>query len=510
MNKLLAGVAATAMLSTALHAAKPVGTIDYRTLKVPDVTPVAADDSEFMKERKEWGRQKRKLASDLTFSEGDLSQDYQKLRDEWLAVRTGDEMEALLKKSVQNYESLSEDARYFVSQLQLALPLRGIIWRLRPLFENSRGFLGNKSTHVGAVQAVRTTISALKLLLPTRQTDATIQFFTEPSVDMSLSDQFKSIPQLQQFLMSSVAPAVEASITRITAISRNSAQKMFVWDNKMTFGRGSFGDDLQRFKGNGAAEIYFTLSTLHRAHHDILFYCAYNQDQSIALAGQIGSHLGIDSSILGTNQEDLGLTDSERVALVRRATQSKRFLELRNYGGTTYGSNLMKEALDALRNSVVYAERSYDFLQTGEASRGQAINPILFQQMLAPNLGNGIRNMKAVVAGPAEVRDPVTGDTVALNVPALYLNPPQSMAVFLPTNFESGEPQRSIRNKKGEELKVRNYLHGRSIAWDNNAWKTYVTSAEGKPPGYMAEARRVLKYSFGTSLVFGLPDFFVH
>jgi hypothetical protein len=30
-------------------------------------------------------------------------------------------------------------------------------------------------------------------------------------------------------------------------MSRNSAQKMFVWDNKMTFGRGTFGDDIQRF-----------------------------------------------------------------------------------------------------------------------------------------------------------------------------------------------------------------------------------------------------------------------
>jgi hypothetical protein len=239
-------------------------------------------------------------------------------------------------------------------------------------------------------------------------------------------------------------------------------------------------------------------------------YCAYNQDYSISLAGEIGTHLGIDSSVFASRQEDLGITDRERVAIVRKAAQGKRFLELRNYGGTTYGSNLMKEAYDALKNSVVYAERSYDFLQMGESSKSQAINPIFFQQQLAPNLESGIRNMKAVVSGPAEVRDPVTGDTVSLNVPAFYLNPPQSLAVLLPTDFESGEGHKIIKNKKGEELKIRNYLHGRSMAWDNSAWKNYVPSAEGKSPGYMAEARRVLKFSFGTSLVFGLPDFFVH
>jgi hypothetical protein len=510
MNKFLVGVASLAVLTTTIHAAKISGADDYRTYRVPDVTPVAADDADFQTEKKAWGRQKRKLASNLSFSAGDLSPDYQRLRDEWLAVKTGDEMEALLRKSAREYDAFSEDARYFLSQLQLALPLRGIVWRLRPLFESKKGFLGNKSTHVTAVQAIRTTVTALKLFLPTQQTDAAIQFFTEPSAEMGKADQFQSMAQFQQYLMSSVAPALDQALRRITEISKNSAQKMFVWDNKMTFGRGSFGDDLHRFKGNGAAEIYITIAALYRAYHDVLLYCAYNQNYAITLAGELGTHFGIDSSVFASRSEDVGITDQERVALVRKAAQSKRFLELRNYGGTTYGTNLLKEALDALRNSVVYAERSYDFLQMGEATKAQAINPIVFQPQLAPNLDAGVRNMKAAVRGPAEIRDPVTGDTVTVDLPAFYLKPPASLAVLLPTAFETGDPQKVIRTKKGEELKVLNYLHGRSVAWDNNAWKKYVPSAEGKNSGYMAEARRILRFSFGTSLVFGAPDFFVH
>jgi hypothetical protein len=135
---------------------------------------------------------------------------------------------------------------------------------------------------------------------------------------------------------------------------------------------------------------------------------------------------------------------------------------------------------------------------------------MFFQQETAPNIQKGITNMKAVVQGPAEVRDPVSGDTVTINLPAFYKEPPQSLSELMATNFEGGEVQKTIKNKKGESLVVRNYLHGRSIAWDNSAWKKYVPSAEGKSSNYMSEARRIIHYSLGTSMVFGLPDMFVH
>jgi hypothetical protein len=204
------------------------------------------------------------------------------------------------------------------------------------------------------------------------------------------------------------------------------------------------------------------------------------------------------------------MTDAERVAIMRKAAQKHNFLELRNYGGSKYGSNVLKQAYLALKNSVVFLERSYDFLQTADASQAMNLNPVLFQQEIAPNLHKGLKNIKAVVSGPAEVRDPVTGDTVSINLPAFYNQPPASLSSLMATQFETGDLQKKIINKKGETLIVRNYFHGRSIAWDNGAWKKYVPSAEGKKPGYMSEARRVIHYSLGTSMVFGLPDLFVH
>ncbi|WP_408098068.1 hypothetical protein ACJVC5_03845 [Peredibacter sp. HCB2-198] len=507
MNHFVKSIGLSLVLSASAFAAGKKE--DYKNYYVPSLKEASFDDAEFIKEKKEWTKANRKIASQSSFSNSDMSEDLQKLREEWLQVKTGDQMEALLKASQTKYDTYSEDTRYFLAQMQLALPLRGIVWRLRPLFEEGKGFFGNKSTHVTAVQAVRTVISGLKTFLPTKQTDASIQFFTEPSVEMTKSQQFHSIAQVQNFLMTTVIPAITEASNRITALSKDGNHKAFIWDNKMAFGTGTFDDEIHRFVGHGPAEINFTIASLARAQHNILVYCAYNQDQAITLAGQMGSHFGIDSSIFASKKEDLGMTDQERNALVRRAT-AKKFLELRNYDGSQYGSKLMKQAYIALKNSVVYFERSHSYLQGREAAPSMSLNPILFQEDGPMNLDKGIKNMRAVVSGIAEVRDPVSGETVTINVPAFYNNPPASLAVLMPTDFEGGDVQKTIKNKKGENLIVRNYTRGRSIAWDNNTWKQYVPSAEGQKPGYMADARRIIQYSPGTSAVFGLPDMFVH
>ena len=118
--------------------------------------------------------------------------------------------------------------------------------------------------------------------------------------------------------------------------------------------------------------------------------------------------------------------------------------------------------------------------------------------------------MKAVVQGVASVRDPLSGEIVTIDLPAFYSKPPESLAVLFPTKFEKGSFEKSIKNSKGESLTFRNYSNGKAIAWNNNEWKVFVPSADGKDPGYMTEADRIIKYSFGTSKVFNLTTMFVH
>jgi hypothetical protein len=326
---------------------------------------------------------------------------------------------------------------------------------------------------------------------------------------MTSADQFKSMAQFQAFLYNEVSPAIDQATAQIIALKKQAPNDTFIWDNKIAFGTGTFEDEVSRFVGNGPAEVNFVLSSLYKAQHDLLVYCAYNQDHAIKVAGEIGSHVGIDSGVFSGRNADLGITDRERVGILKNAVAKHRFLELRNYEGSKFGSETMQKAYTALKNSVVYSQRSHDYLQTKDASNVMVLNPILFQPEVGKNLDKGLKNMKAVVSGISEVRDPVSGDTATINLPAFYSNPPQSLGSLMATGFENGDLEKVITNKKGEKLHVRSYTRGRSIAWDNGAWKNYVPSAAGQDGKYMSNANRVINYSFGTSMVFGITGLFV-
>ncbi|MEA9356998.1 hypothetical protein SHI21_12305 [Bacteriovorax sp. PP10] len=452
---------------------------------------------------------KRKIASLQTFSESDLSADFKKLRAEWLKVQDPDQLEGLLKKSYANFDSYSDDTKYFLTQAHVALPLRGIVWRLRPLFEKGNSFLGNKATHVSAIQILRSVAGTIDMALPTDQAKATFRYFTEPSADMSNASQFKSIAEFQSFLGNEMAKKLYESTTRIEALIAKDSSKIFVWDNKMLFGTGAFRDDIQRYSGHGAAEMHLAASAYYRSLHGILVFCAYNQDLALDVAKKMGAHVGQDSiSILGKEKEDLGLTDEERVGVMTEFTK-KKFLSLRDMPNNPYGTNMMKQAYTALKNYVLHAKKAYELLQDKDANPAMALNPIHFSSESQAQLGKGISNMVAVVKGEAEVRDPVSGKSVTVNLPAFYNNPPQNLGVLMANKFEQGANEKTIKAKNGDLLKVRNYDKGRSIGWNNDAWKTFVPSAAGQSSDYMAEARRIMRYSRGTSLVMNLPTLFV-
>lgn len=502
---------ALALSASAMAATKNVDSDSfYKTYQFPTMHEAQFDDPEYIEMKKEWTKQNRKVASAMSFNESDMSKDFRTLRDKWLQVSKASQMESLLKESKANYNSYSPDTKYFLAQMHLALPLRGIVWRMRKLFENNRKFLGNKSSHVAAIQLVRGAVTGLSTFLPTKQTDAGIEFFTEPSAEMKNSDQFQSIAQFQQFIMQTLIPSMNDSIGKLLVLRKELKNENVIWDNKIVFGSATFEDELSRFIGHGPAEFNFVIATLYKAEHDLFVYCAFNQDHSIKVAGEIGAQFGIDSGSFSGDSSDLGITDKEKTGILRRAVASHHFLELRNDGNSGYGAKVLKEAYKALKNSVVFYERTYDYLQTKDGSQAMALNPVLFQPEIKKNFDKGIANMKAVVSGPAEVRDPVTGKTVSINLPAFYSQPPKSLGALMANGFEGGASEKNLTNKHGETLTVRNYFSGRAISWDNNAWKTYVPSAAGQSGKYMSEAARIIRYSFGTAMVFKLPSIFVY
>lgn len=64
-------------------------------------------------------------------------------------------------------------------------PFRGIVWRLRPLFETRGMFSGNKATRSAAVTLIRAAGNLQNLYLPTEQWKAGFDYVAPPSTKMN-------------------------------------------------------------------------------------------------------------------------------------------------------------------------------------------------------------------------------------------------------------------------------------------------------------------------------------
>tara|TARA_B110001454_G_scaffold16145_1_gene14576 strand:+ start:59491 stop:61032 length:1542 start_codon:yes stop_codon:yes gene_type:complete len=501
------------LLSLAQAAPQPVSFFPEAPM-VNEIPDFKADN--YAEVNKKWKASSRKIASD--FSESSLSDDFKnKLRKQWLETTTADGVFQLLVQSRKDYAKYSPDVQYFLTQMHTMIPLKGIVWRLRPIFEAGGLFKGNKATHMSAIQFVRTAVTGLSAAFPTSQTDAMIAYFTQPGPEMSEKSQFKTVAEFQNFLVDSYIPYLFESVKNIDALLKNYSeakgrpQAEMVWDNQMFFGTGSFRDGFNRYVGHGPAEMHIAMALGWEAIHDAYVFSSYNQDDLVNVAGRLGRAFGIDA--LKSDSNDIGLTDKERAKIIASYT-SKGFLSLRKNrdpkakGDEGYGKRNMKLALPAKRQSVNHFNQAYIKLEGKGSNSSMAINPALYQKDIQNRLNAGVSKMVSAMDGVTEFKDPMSSEVITINVPAFYNEPPQSLAILMANDWEGGESTKSITSTSGEQLKYRNYFSGRAKSWNNNAWAKYVTSASGQKADYMMTAKRIMHYSPGAT-VLGAVDLFV-
>lgn len=436
----------------------------------------------------------RKIAQEESYSDQDLSEEFKQLRKQWLSIRTGDELEATLRKPLGQ----ALDVQYFQSRTRLLLPFRGIVWRLRPIFENQQNALRSKSAQVIGVQIVRAALISFKMNLPTQQADALSEFLTLPGAGMGPQDQFKVMSEVQDYLQARLLPLITESIGQVEVVAK-AAPKTLVWDNHLGYGSSDESANLERYIGHGPAEIYSTIAGLYRTYHDVLAFCAYNQDYGVRLINDFNLHTAADSSFFVRKNGRLGMTDAERGQLMRHAMSKYHYLEIRSKGRA-----LMLEAFGALKQFVFYAEKVVD---THRERVGQ-YSPVILRN--GDRYGMDIELMKSLLNGVTELKDPVSGMVFKLNVPAFYQDPPTKFESLLATKFDQSSLVVTHQNKKGESFKVRNYAAEKALAWDNEVWKKYVPSAEGQRPDYINEARRIMRAAREVSLMFALPEIIIH
>lgn len=169
IKSMIAGVLTFSLLQAA---PKPGLTIEPPV--IPEMTDTKWDSEEFKEINKAWHKTSRKIASDLKSTEAFNTQ----LKDPWLKINDSEQLYKLLVDSYAGYDRkenpFAPEVKYFLNHLHTMIPLKGIVWRMKPLFEV--GGIGNKSTHMSAIQFVRGVATGLNAGFPTQQTRAMIDY----------------------------------------------------------------------------------------------------------------------------------------------------------------------------------------------------------------------------------------------------------------------------------------------------------------------------------------------
>ncbi len=435
-----------------------------------------------------WNKMKRSPAS-AEFNEGALSPDFKTIRDNVLAAKTADALDAELKRMETQFKNLDPHAKYFAAQMLVMRDMRGIVWRLRPIVES--GPNGSKATHSMVVSLLRTTRSGLEGYLPTEQWRAGFDYVTIPSKEQSKTDQFQTVHAFQDWIGTTEAKRLATAAHAVAEIIKQAKpETVYVWDNQLSFGKGTFEDGLARYEGHGQAEMRATYAYMLFSLHNLYVACAYNMDKIASVQASMGRLYGVEGFIPGRT---LGVTYEDRVGVLN-GYRAQGFFALDQKSGKEY----MAKAYGYLKASATASEHVYNLAQNGRES-GFALNTLVLRPEQAPTLKGGLDKFKLMVAGPTQLRSRLTGKTVDLDLPAFYTNPPESLLDLLPNAFDKGGRPVSAQNAKGETLQWRDYLVGAPNSWNNNEWAKYVPSAANKDKSYMSEANQILRTSIGSN-----------
>ena len=408
----------------------------------------------------------RKISA-ASYGEGDLSEKFKDFRKEFLECKTADCLQGLLDKSEREYETYPADLKFFVAQFQMLRPFRGIVFRLRPIFENF-----NQSVHSMAVTILRTLASTMRVYLPTDQWEAGFKYVTVPSPNEAQDRQYTKIHQFQTFLVTVAGKSVKKAHDRINAIYKSNLSKPIVWDNKMFYGTGSFDDGLDRYRVYDYAEIAATLGSLSMTLHSVAMFCAYEMDQMLDVAEALGRLAGLNGFKFF---EDLGVSARERTKVLRSPSYAS-FLKLKT--GAVDGRALMKASGERLKDAVNEFDSSWTALEPKAQNEYAVLNSALYTPQ-KHYIDLRLKNMKALIAGNPEIRSPITGETVHVNVMNFFNNPPTDLKALLPTVFDATPDKLTFTNDKNQKKEYRNYFRGMATGWNTAAWSPYFSDVKG-------------------------------
>lgn len=435
----------------------------------------------------------RKPSGQNRISEENLTVGFKKFREEFLSAVTAEQLETLLDKSQAHYEDYPPEVQYFVAQMQIVRPLRGIVYRMIPLVESSNAFRSAASTQLKSIASI------LRIYLPTQQWQGRFDFFVSPSVNASDNRQFVNVSEFQAYVSGVILPAFVEAKKRIFAIYSKQWSTPFIWDNKMWFGVGSFGDDLDRYRVHGPAEMAMSLANLSSSIQSMAVFCAYDLDDTVKVVRDLGYLEGVDgfkfSALFGN---DMGVSSEQRVTHV--FNKYKNFLTLRKELDGTYAKRMLEMAFTQVKDAVYYYDLAWKHLESGAADEFALLDPAIVKPSKR-SIDLQINTWKDLINGKTSLRSPITGEVVEVDLPNFYLNPPKDLKSLFPVAFDQSPKHLKVTSATGEEMTYRNYFRGSPILWDSKAWSPYLKVNDPSKGSSMATGFRILSNHGGAGLV---------
>ncbi|MBI3557419.1 MAG: hypothetical protein HY074_14235 [Deltaproteobacteria bacterium] len=429
-------------------------------------------------------RASRSISATLEVTDALLSPEFKSFRKNFLEVKTAEQLDAVFAEIEKNYAAYPNDLKLLAAQLAPLKALRSIVYRCRPIVQQTR------LTQNSLVTLVKQAAAVAHVYFPTETWAAGLSYVTEPFE--ARVGVFKTEVDVQAFFVNELYPQLTLEAKRIQELNFQSA---VIWDNQVFYGTASFKDDLDRYRTVSEAERSALLSTLHGGLARLSVLMAYHWTDMMKVTQDFGFVFGFDHNGLGIE----GASAQDRTEAIRKY---REFLVLKTERDA--GKAWMARAYRHLREAARYSVITFKEVDGKPASAWAAVDPAT----VAPWSRQGKLNaatLEEIVRGATVVRSVVSGETMTVDLPRFYQEPPRDLKAFLPIGFQTGpkELTKIVAGDKGEvRLTYRNYQRGRAIAWDLDAYRKYypdVKTADDVP-----RAARVLAQSWDGFLV-GLP-----
>lgn len=397
------------------------------------------------------------------------------------SVKSTNELATLLTKSkTKNISDRDSSALFLSAHLGALSSLRGMLWRIKPLFEKS----GNKFAHSMAVSFLKNTASFSAIINPTEQSGVFLDYLSAPYIntDGTLAEKISTEIELQNWLQTSLRIEILNLIAKLETIPENA---QITWNQQVVYGQKAFADEDSRLIHFGYDEVQALISSYEVTVAQIDMFCAYNQKGSLALFQDTGKLYGFDGFLFDKID---GVTGIETANVINSAKYSNLWTL-----NTEVGPHAMKEAYTLLESAIGRAEQAWTNL--GDRSNSKmALSPI-WHQASKEGVAATFMSTRRVLKGEA-IRSNVTGEIVRFNTYKFFNDPPQDLKKFYPIAFNTNKTKAITLNVNGKnkEIPYRDFTHGSPQAWNVAAYQKYF---DVKSNADIKTSLRVINHSMG-------------